>query len=59
MYAQTNPKEFVHIERVNEVSSKGELKEVKVSVKGEWNDIANRLAQQFRQNSLQFQSELG
>jgi hypothetical protein len=45
MYDQTNPTEFVHIERVNEVSSKGELKEVKESVKGEWNDIADRLAQ--------------
>ena len=44
-YAQTNPKEFVHMECVNEISSwvlKEELKEVKVSVKGEWNDITNR-----------------
>jgi hypothetical protein len=50
MYAQTNPKGFVHIEWVNEVSSwvlKEELKEVKVSVEGEWNDTANRLVQQF------------
>jgi len=39
------PTEFVHIERVNEVGSKGEWKEVKESVKGEWNDIADRLAQ--------------
>jgi hypothetical protein len=50
MYAQINPKEFVHIEWVNDVSSwvlKEELKEVNVSVECEWNDIANRLAQQF------------
>jgi hypothetical protein len=61
MYAQTNLKEFVHIEWVNEVSSWvfEEGLELKVSVKGEWNDIANRLVQQFRQNSLQFRSELG
>jgi len=51
MYAQTNPKEFVHIEWVNDTSTsswvlKEELKAVKVSVEGEWNDIANRLVQQ-------------
>jgi hypothetical protein len=47
------------MEWVNDVNSwmlKEELKEVMVSFEGEWNDIADRLAQQFRQNSLQFQS---
>jgi hypothetical protein len=50
------------MEWVNVVSSwvlKEELKEVMVSVEGEWNDTADRLAQQLRQNCLQFQSELG
>jgi hypothetical protein len=54
MYAQINPKEFVHIEWVNDISSwvwKEELKEVNVSFECEWNDIANRLARQFWQNS--------
>jgi len=49
------------MEWVNDVSSwvlKEELKEVMVSVEGEWN-IADRLTQQFSQSCLQFQSELG
>jgi hypothetical protein len=46
-----NAKAFLHMEWVNEVSPwvlKEGLKEVNLSVEGEWNDIANRLVQQFR-----------